>query len=119
MLHKRIHSSMDHHNQQSFVATSPRVNTKRSNYKGESRVGKKLLQLNNGNSFAYCVVMNKRQDHMDFETMRKILTKLGTTSYTHLKYDLLTCKKMWRDLKNNPQDNVICLDKLKNYINYL
>ena len=56
---------------------------------------------------------------MDFETMRKILTKLGSTSYTHLKYDLLTCKKMWRDLKNNPQDNVIHIDKLKAYISFL
>jgi hypothetical protein len=48
LLHKRIHSSIDHH-QQSFVSSNYQNKSKGANRKFETRLSKKLMQLNNGN----------------------------------------------------------------------
>ena len=48
--------------------------------------------------------------------MRKLLTSLDSTTYSHLKNDLVAAKQIWNQLKRNPQDVKISVDSLKSFV---
>lgn len=48
--------------------------------------------------------------------MRKLLTNLDSTTYNYLKGDLLSAKKIWNQLKPNPQDVKVSVDSLKSFV---
>lgn len=63
-----------------------------------------FLELNNG------------QFYLDFDTTKLLLVRLPGNKYDGLKTDIAMAKRIWNNLKQNPQDNVIHLNRLKTYI---